>query len=68
MRKLDIEVINDIDECSIHLRMLRHNLTLVRLGLNNKDFIPNPEVVDNAIYVVEEEMDRIADTIDKILF
>ncbi len=62
----NIDVI-EIDECATKLKILSNNLTLVRFGLANKDIIPNPQVVDNALFVIEEEIERLAEKIADLL-
>ena len=64
MKNIDIV---EIDECTTKLKMLSNNLMLVRLGLTNKDVIPNAEVVDDALYVIEEEIERLAEKIAGLL-
>lgn len=64
MKNIDIV---EIDECITKLKMLSNNLMLVRLGLANKDVIPNDEVVDNALFVIEEEIERLAEKIADLL-
>lgn len=61
------EVKMDVYDCTMKLRMLSNNLTLVRLGFGNKDFIPNQDIADNAICVIEDEIIRLADVIDDLL-
>lgn len=64
MKNIDVIA---IDECTTKLKMLSNNLMLVRFGLANKDIIPNPQVVDNALFVIEEEIERLANEIDKLI-
>lgn len=64
MKNIDVV---EIDECATKLKMLSSNLMLVRLGLDNKDIIPNHEVVDNALFVIEEEIERLAEKIADLL-
>lgn len=62
------EVKMDVFDCTMKLRMLSNNLMLIRLGFGNKDSIPNPEIVDNALFVIEDENIRLADVSDDLLY
>lgn len=57
----------EIGDCAIRLEMLCDNLFLIRVALRTEDsFIP--EVTDNAITIVEEEIKRLAAKIDNLLY
>ncbi len=64
MKNIDVIA---IDECTTRLKMLSNNLMLVRLGLGNKEVIPNTEVVDNALFIIEGEIERLANEIDELI-
>ena len=64
------ETINvaEIGDCTVRLNALCDNLFFIRLGLRNEMGQPLPEVSDNAIYVIEEEIKRLANKIDNLLY
>ncbi len=65
--KNDIDIA-EIGECTEILNMLCDNLFFIRLGLRSEECDPSPVVTDNAIFVVEEEVRRIAQKIDGLLY
>ena len=57
----------EIGDCATRLEMLCDNLFLIRVALRTEDsFVP--EVTDNAITIVEEEIKRLAAKIDDLLY
>lgn len=58
----------EIGDCAARLEMICDNLFLVRLALRNEECNIVPEVTDNAIAVVEEEIKRLAAKIDNLLY
>lgn len=58
----------EIGECGTRLEMLCDNLFIIRVALRNEESSPNPEVADNALSVVEEEIRRLAAKIDDLLY
>lgn len=58
----------EIGDCTVKLEMLCDSLFLIRLALRNEEGTPIPEVTDNAITVVEEEIKRLAEKIDDLLY
>ena len=58
----------EIGNCTARLEMLCDNLFLIRMALRNEECSPVPEVTDNAITVVEEEIKRLAEKIDDLLY
>lgn len=64
--KSNIDIV-EIGDCAAKLNMLCDNLFFIRLGLRSEECYPNPAVTDNAIFVVEEEIRRIAQNIDCLL-
>ena len=60
--------IPEVGDCGTRLEMLCDNLFIIRVGLRNEECIPNPEVTDNALSVVEEEIMRLAAKIDDLLY
>ena len=60
--------IAEVGECGARLEMLCDNLFIIRVGLRNEECVPNPEVTDNALSVVEEEIRRLAAKIDDLLY
>lgn len=60
--------IAEIGECAAILNMLCDNLFFIRLGIRSEECEPSPVVTDNAIFVVEEEIRKIAQKIDGLLY
>ena len=58
----------EIGDCATRLNMLCDNLFLIRIALHNEECSFVPEVTDNAIFVVEEEIKRLAAKIDNLLY
>ncbi len=54
-------------DCTTRLKMLCDNLILIRTGLCNEDCTVNQKVIDNAIFVIEEEFRKLADKIEDLL-
>ena len=60
--------IAEIGDCKVRLEALCDNLFFIRIGLRNEMGQPLPEVSDNAIYVIEEEIRRLANKIENLLY
>lgn len=66
-KRKDIDVA-EIGDCATRLDMLCDNLFLIRIALRNEACSFVPEVTDNAITIVEEEIKRLAAKIDDLLY
>lgn len=58
----------EIGDCTARLETLCDILYIIRVVLRNEESSPVPEVTDNAITVVEEEIKRLAAKIDDLLY
>lgn len=58
----------EIGDCTARLELLCDNLFLIRVGLRNEESSPLPEVIDNALAVVENEIRSLTEKIDDLLY
>ena len=65
--KENIDIV-EIGDCTVRLELLCDNLFLIRVGLRNEESSPLPEVTDNALSVVENEIRRLTEKIDDLLY
>lgn len=53
----------ELGDCLMQLRFINDNLHFIRLGLISGE-CDEPEVIDNAVYLIEQNIDKVIERID----
>lgn len=57
----------EISECLYRLEALNSNLFLVRAACRNDDYLYDPRIMDDGLWIINDEMTTILEKMDELI-